>query len=303
MFTLESRIEVDTGSVTNNGALYWCKANGDAAAVPAVCPGVVFVTSPPATQVPAALQPTIVGGLNAVNNQLLQAITTVNAVGALFDRQAWDGLVTPFGGFLAGHQYTPAYEILNKYNAIGDQTALQLGQGFTNPMIRANDSLQYRIELRGFSAAAMYGFGGSEEQRNERSSSPTSGDDMYGVNLQYNATNWGIGVGYHHGYVVPCNTSPGVPGCGSAQKHFGLEMLNVGGYIGFGRVRLYAQYVKRDNDNPTLQPADIQNLVSYRFDRCPDDLTDQQLRHRHDARPGGPDRLGRLPRRHFVALR
>ena len=27
VFTLESRFEVDTGSVTNNGALYWCKAS------------------------------------------------------------------------------------------------------------------------------------------------------------------------------------------------------------------------------------------------------------------------------------
>ena len=27
-----------------------------------------------------------------------------------FDRQAWAGLVTPVGGFLAGRQYTPAFE-------------------------------------------------------------------------------------------------------------------------------------------------------------------------------------------------
>jgi predicted porin len=261
LFTLESRFEADTGSTTNNGALYWCRANDAPATAPTVCPGVAFVTTPPALQVPPAAQPTIVGGLNAVNNSLLQAITTVNAVGALFDRQAWGGLVTPVGAFLAGRQYTPAYEILNKFNVIGDQTALQFGQGFTNPMIRANNSLQYRIELRGFSAAAMYGFGGSETQRGERSTSPTGGDDMYGANLQYNATNWGVGVGYNHNYVVPCNTSPGVPGCGSAQKHSGLQMLNVGGFIGFGPVKLYAQYVKRDNDNPILQPADIQNLV------------------------------------------
>ena len=170
-------------------------------------------------------------------------------------------------------------------------------------MIRANNSLQYRIELRGFSAAVMYGFGGSETQRNERSTSPTSGDDLYGANLQYNATNWGVGVGYNHNYVVPFNTSPG-PGVRSAQKHSGLEMFNAGGFIGFGPVKLYAQYVKRDNDNPILQPADIQNLVvtgarplrSWR-------PSDQQLRHGHDARPGRPDRLGRLPRRHFLALR
>ena len=87
--------EADTGSMTNNGSLYWCRANDAPATAPAVCPGVVFVTTPPASQVPAAAQPTVVGGSNAVNNSLLQAITTVNAVGAIFDRQAWGGLVTP----------------------------------------------------------------------------------------------------------------------------------------------------------------------------------------------------------------
>ncbi len=125
---------------------------------------------------------------------------------------------------------------------------------------------------------------------------------MYGANLQYNATNWGVGVGYNHNYVVPCNT-PGTR-VRRAQKRSGLQMFNAGGFIGFGPVRLYAQYVKRDNDNPILQPADIQNLViTGGSDRCPGRLADQQLRHRHDARPGGPDRLGRLSRRHFLALR
>ena len=88
--------------------------------------------------------------------------------------------------------------------------------------------------------------------------SPQSGDDFYGGNLQYNATNWGVGIGYNHNYAVPFNTEPK---CGPAEEQPGLEMLNVGGYIGFGPVRLYAQYLKRDNDNPILQPADIQNIV------------------------------------------
>ena len=72
------------------------------------------------------------------------------------------GLVTPVGGFFLGRQYTPAYEILNKYNVMGDQTALHFGQGFNTLKIRANNSVQYRIELRGFTASLMYGFGGSE---------------------------------------------------------------------------------------------------------------------------------------------
>ena len=32
-------------------------------------------------------------------------------------------------------------------------------------------------------------------------------------------------------------------------------------YVGFGPVKLYAQYMKRENENPMLQPADIQNIV------------------------------------------
>jgi predicted porin len=255
LFTLEQRIEVDTGSQTVNNSLYWCRENGAPATAPTICPGVTFITTPPAVQVPPAAQPLIAGGSNAVNNALLQAITTVNAIGALFDRQAWGGLVTPVGGFFLGRQYTPAYEILNKYNVIGDQTALQFGQGFTNPKIRANNSVQYRIELRGFSAALMYGFGGSETLRQERAAAPQTGDDFYGGNLQYNTDNWGVGIGYNHDYVVPFNTGA------NPQKRTGLKMLNAGGYFGFGPVRVYGQYVQRENDNPILRPEDIQNIV------------------------------------------
>ncbi len=255
LFTLESRFEADTGSMTNNNALFWCRANSAPATAPTVCPGVTFITTPPAVQVPAASQPLIVGGSNAVNNALLQAITTVNAVGALFDRQAWAGLVTPVGGFFLGRQYTPGYEILNKYNAIGDQTALQFGQGFSNPAIRMNNALQYRIELSGFTASLMYSFGGSEILRQERSTGPQDGDDFYGGNLQYNTKTWGVGVGYNRNHVVPFNTGT------NPQKRTGLEMFNAGGFVGFGPVKLYAQYLKRDNENPLLRPEDIQNIV------------------------------------------
>ncbi|MDQ3189164.1 MAG: porin [Pseudomonadota bacterium] len=255
LFTLEQRIEADTGSNTNNNALFWCRANNAPATAPTVCPGVTFITTAPAVQVPVASRPAIVGGSNAVNNALLQAITTVNSVGALFDRQAWGGFVTPVGGFFLGRQYTPAYEILNKYNVMGDQTALQFGQGFTNPAIRANNSLQYRIELSGITASLMYGFGGSEVLRNERATRPQNGDDFMGANLQYNTTNWGVGVGYNRNNIVPFNTGT------NPQKRTGLEMFNAGGFVGFGPIKLYAQYVKRENDNPILRPEDVQNIV------------------------------------------
>src|SRR5512140_1218724 len=70
IFTLESRINIDTGSVTNNNSLYFCKPI-DSTAAP-VCPGITAVTIPSAA---------VVGGMNQINNLLLQSITTVNSAG------------------------------------------------------------------------------------------------------------------------------------------------------------------------------------------------------------------------------
>ncbi len=119
----------------------------------------------------------VLGGLNATNNSVLQAITTVNGAGALFDRQSWAGVVTPYGAVLLGRQYTPGYEILNRFNVMGDSSALSFGQGYNTPGIRMNNAVVYRAELKGFSGSAMYSFGGSEtpaSARNERTTPPQS---------------------------------------------------------------------------------------------------------------------------------
>jgi predicted porin len=250
IFTLESRINIDTGSVTNNDSLFWCRPVGST--VTPVCPGVTLVTP-----LPAAVAPTVLGGINTINNSLLQAITTVNSAGALFDRQAWAGIVTPYGAFIAGRQYTPGYEIINKFNVMGDMTALQFGQGHTTPQIRANNAIQYRAELRGFTLSLMYGFGGSEALRNERSTPPADGDDFMGGNVQYATANWGVGAGYNRTNVVPYATQA----AGTPTQKTGLETINLGGWIGFGNFRVYAQWMSRENENPILQPADLQNLI------------------------------------------
>ena len=241
IFTLESRINIDTGSVTNNDSLYWCRPAGSTAT--AVCPGVTLVTP-----LPPSVAPVVVGGMNAVNNELLQAITTVNSAGALFDRQSWAGLVTPYGAILAGRQYTPGYEIINKYNALGDMTALQFGQAFSTPQIRANNSVQYRAELKGFTLSLMYGFGGSEALRTERATAPTDGDDFMGGNVQYNTSNWGVGAGYNRTNVVPYATQA----AGTPSQETGLETINVGAWVGFGNFKVYGQWMNRQNDNPIL---------------------------------------------------
>ena len=85
IFTLESRFSIDTGRVTNNDSIYWCRAAGSTAAP--VCPG-VKVFQGPGLAVPA-LGAGVTGLMNTLNNTLLEGITTVNSAGALFDRQAW----------------------------------------------------------------------------------------------------------------------------------------------------------------------------------------------------------------------
>jgi predicted porin len=246
IFTLESRINIDSGSMTNNDSLYWCRAAGSTAAP--VCPGVGVVTIPSAA---------VVAGMNRLNDLALSLLTTVNSSGALFDRQAYVGLITPYGAVLGGRQYTPGYEIINKYSVMGDQTALQFGQGFTTPQIRANNALQYRAELKGFTLSLMYGFGGSEGNRNERAAPPTDGDDFMGGNVQYTTSNWGVGAGYNRSNVVPYATQA----AGTPTKKTGLETINLGGWVGFGAFKVYAQWMGRQNDNPILTPTDIQSLT------------------------------------------
>ena len=260
IFTLEGRFAIDTGSVTYNESVYWCGLTGSTANP--VCPGVRIVPGTAIATLPpnSVTYQSVLGGMNAINNQLLQAITTVNSAGALFDRQAFAGLVTPYGAVLFGRQYTPGYEVLLKYNVMQDATALSFGQGYNNPAIRFNNAIAYRAELKGFTAFAMYSFGGSEaplSARSERTAPPTNGDDAYGVNVQYNAPSWGVGVGYNQNYVVPYASQA----AGTPRKEDGLQMFNVGGWVGFGGFKIYGQYLQRKNDNPILTPLDIQNLV------------------------------------------
>jgi GBP family porin len=257
IFTLESRFGADTGSMTNNDSIYWCRPAGST--LTPVCPGVTVIPGTPIAALPpgSATYQGVLGGLNTVNNALLQAVTTVNSAGALFDRQSWAGLVTPFGAVIAGRQYTPGYEILNKYNVMADMTAIQFGQAFTTPQIRANNALQYRAELKGFTLSLMYGFGGSEGLRNERAAPPTDGDDFMGGNVQYTASNWGVGAGYNRTNVVPYASQA----AGTPTKQTGLETINLGGWVGFGDFKVYAQWMQRKNDNPMLTPADLQNLI------------------------------------------
>jgi len=242
IFTLESRFEVDTGQVSNNGAIYFC-------GTPVSCPGVVL-TSP----LPPQVAPAILGGMNTVNATLLSAVANVNSVNALFDRQAFAGLITPFGAILAGRQYTPGYEAFVKFNSFFDSFAGNPGQ-LATINLRANNSIQYRAELRGFTVAAMYGFGGAEGVAGGRNERPTvtRGDDFWGMNVQYAGPSFGA-TGYYQQNRTVTFARPN-------ENSKGLETYGAGAYAAFGDLKLYGHYMKKKNDNPVLRPQDIQNLV------------------------------------------
>lgn len=243
IFTLESRFEADTGSLSNNGGTFYC---GGTAAAP-VCPGVSAIGLTGATAA------AVTAGMNAVSADVLRQFSNVNSAGALFDRQAFLGLITPFGAVLAGRQYTPGYEIVNKFNSFADATAGQFGQEFSTLTIRANNALAYRAEMSGFTLSLMYGFGGTETVRSERTDAPTKGDDFYGANLQYATKMFSVGIGYNQNYVIT-RAQP-------TRASKGMETLNIGGTFTLGDAKLFAQYMTRKNDNPIVTPLDLQQLV------------------------------------------
>jgi len=251
LFTLESRFEADTGSVNNNGASFFCStANVPGVPTPVTsCPGVAL-TSP----LPPSVAPSVLGGNNAVNATLLNAVSTVNSPNALFDRQAYAGLITPYGAVIAGRQYTPAYEVFVKFNSFYDSFGGNAGQ-LATVNLRANNAVQYRAELKGFTFGAMYGFGGAEGiagGRNERVA-VERGDDFWGIELQYATPRFGIAGAYQQNRTVTF-AKP-------TENQKGLETYNVGGWVGFGGLKVYGHYMHSENENPVLGPTDIQNLV------------------------------------------
>jgi predicted porin len=255
LFTLESRFELDTGQVRNNGATFVCST----ATVPGVstpvssCPGVGLAYQLP-PQTPPQQVAQIVGGNNLVNATMANLVSTVNGVDALFDRQAYAGLITPFGAIIAGRQYTPGYEMFVKYNSFYDSFAGNPGQ-ISTINLRANNALQYRAELKGFTLSAMYGFGGAESVAGGRSErvAVSNGDDFWGINLQYATPNFGVAGAYQQNRTVTFAKQ--------TENQKGLETYQVGAWVGFGSLKFYGQYLHSENENPVVTPADIQGLV------------------------------------------
>ena len=166
IFTLENRFEADTGGLSNR------PISG--------------------SQLPdrftAGLPPAVQGALNGAIGPSLG----VNIPGRLFDRQAYVGVITPFGAVLAGRQYTPAFEISYRYDAFANATAASPGQLASIPAgvdIRESNALMYRIELQGFYGSAYYAFG--------ESAASTKAGRLVGINGGYQSGKFGAGIGYN----------------------------------------------------------------------------------------------------------
>jgi predicted porin len=170
LFTLESRVELDTGSVGNR------PASGN--------------------QIPdrftAGLLPSVAAAVNGAVGPSL-GVNHIASTQRLFDRQAFVALVTPIGGFLAGRQYTPGFEALATFDIMNAQSSLSAGQVISIPAgvdIRTDNALQYRIVAGGINASLMYALG-------EDKTATAPGGSLLGINTIYKTPAYNVGFGYN----------------------------------------------------------------------------------------------------------
>lgn len=174
LFTLESRFETDTGDLSNRPLT--------GATLPA------RLGTPAALGLPNAL----VGAVAAVNAGLGNTLGVNHLARNLFDRQAFVGVVTPVGAVLAGRQYTPAYEVLAAFDSMHTQSALAAGQLAAIPAsidIRLSNTLQYRLQHSGWTAALMLGAG--------ETGTGNSAKRFTGAMAQYKTPTYALGLGYN----------------------------------------------------------------------------------------------------------
>lgn len=213
LFTAESRIEADTGNSSNRPP--------SGSQVPDRLSQAALLG------LPAALQAQVVTPVSSLIGAQIGVNHTTNA---FWDRQIYLGLVTPVGAILAGRQYTPAYEVNATFDTMGTQSSLAFGQvGSFPPVIdiRVSNSLAYRIQLGGFSAAIMAA----------AAEGSTSTGKLLGANGIYKGNGYSVGVGY--------NTRENERGAKS------LTSTAIGASLDIGPGTLTAQYVQVEDENPT----------------------------------------------------
>lgn len=213
IFTLESRIEADTGGLGSR------PISGNR------LPDRLSTAT--LLGLPAALQPAV----SAVAAQIGSSVG-VNLGGNFFDRQIFSGLVTPFGAFTLGRQYTPAYQASAYFDVMKTESSLALGQLVAIPASfdnRVSNSLQYGLQQGGLTATAMYAAGEVADKPSARR--------LLGAMAIYKGNGYAVGAGY--------NTRNNELGDKS------LTTASVGGSVDIGPGMLTGQYVTIKDDHPT----------------------------------------------------
>jgi len=209
--TLEHRLELDTGTVSNRPP--------SGSQVPD------RLAQAARLGLPAAFQPVV----NAVSGNIGAGIG-VNLSGGFWDRQAFVGLITPVGAVLAGRQYTPGYEVTATFDTMQTSSSLAAGQVASLPAafdIRLSNSVQYRIQQGGFSASAMVAAG---------EGSTTTGR-FTGVMAMYRSSAFSAGVGY--------NTRK------NERDQKSLTNVVAGASVEFGPSKISAMVASIKDENPT----------------------------------------------------
>ena len=222
LFTLESRLELDTGAVSNrpNSGLQLPERVSETVLAN---PGVAGLPLPPALKT---------GLVQGTNNSLASKAFGVNLEGNFFDRQAFVGLVTPIGAFTLGRQYTPGYLATGAFDASQTQSSLAAGQIASLPPafdIRLSNTLQYAIQTGGITALLMYGAA-------ETSATNLTGR-FWGGMAMYKGD--GFSAGFAHN---------------ERKNEFGQKSLTnniLGATLDVGPGTLYSQYATIKDDNPS----------------------------------------------------
>lgn len=185
IFTLESRVEADTGGNSNTpiSGTQLSDRYSNAA----------LLGLPPVFAAPPA--PTTQQVLNLLVPQLASQLYGVN-IGTFgnraFDRQAFVGLITPVGAVLAGRIYTPAFETNSMFDIMETQSGLAAGQVVSFPAfleIRQSNAIAYRLAKDGFAGSLYYALGDRGE---------TDGNSrMLAFNASYKTDGFAVGMAHN----------------------------------------------------------------------------------------------------------
>ena len=233
IFTLEARVELDSGSNSSTpisgGQLSDRYSFANLLGLPPV------FAAPPA--------PTMQQFLDQLVPVLASQKYGVNIGGTrVFDRQAFVGLITPVGAVLAGRMYTPAFETNAMFDIMETQSGLAAGQIVTFPSIleiRQSNALAYRIAKDGYAGSLMYALGDRGENANDSS-------QMIGFNASYKTNGFAVGMGYN-----------------ATKNQLGQDSLKttvIGASMTSGPHKFSGMAIQITDDNPAYM-SDIGNAV------------------------------------------